>query len=180
MPPSGHGPGAGGPGMGGGMGFGPFAGAAPINSTMATANQMYDFWKTAGPRRYVGASTGYVFDNHDGFSFIDWFHKIGLAWDLSKYSVAGRLSSFIGAYHFIGQQPAVYARYKKVTDELDKQFRAGKIEPQEYGRKIMHEAMKYFGFLRDKKMMNEEEYRICIQLFAEEHGIEFSFGGPSR
>ncbi len=174
MPPRGPG------GPGPGMGFGPFAGGIPANSTMATANQMYDFWKTAGPRQHVGPSGGYVFDNNNGFSFIDWFHKIGLAWDLSKFSAAGRMSSFIGAYQFIGQQPAVYARYKKVTEELDKKYQLNRIEPQEYGRKIMHEAMRYFGFLRDKKMISEDEYRVCLQLFAEEHGIEFSFGGPSR
>lgn len=174
MPPRGPG----GPGFG--PGFGPFAGGLPPNSTMTTANQMYDFIKTTGAPMRVGAAGGHIFDNPSAFSFIDWFHKVGLAWDLSKYSAAGRFSSFIGAYQYIGQQPAMYARYKKVTDELDSLYKNGKIEPQEYGRKIMHEAMRYYAFLRDKKLMSEEEYRGCLMLFAQDHGIEFSFGGPSK
>ena len=178
-------PGPGGPGPGGPGGpfggFGGFARGVPMNSSMATANQVYDFVHTAGPRKYVGPNGGYLFENDQSFSFIEWYHQIKLAFDVSRVgSTPERHITFAGAYQYFKKQPAAYARFTKVTSELEKSFGAKQIEPQEYGRRIMHEAMVYYGFLKSTTMINEEDYRYFLMRFADEHNIDLSFGGPSK
>lgn len=166
------------PGPGGPMG--PFSGGIPANSTMATANQWRDFIKTTRNPEHFSGGGGYV-STQDAFSFIEFKHKLKLAWDLSYHTNGNsRFGSFIGNYQFLGKGQEKYARFTKVVGELDKSLRDGKIEPQHYGNRVMGEAMAYYGYMRDKTVISEEEYRDSVEKFAETKNIDFSWGEPSR
>ena len=178
MPPRGgygRGPGRG-PGMGPGMGG--YMGGIPRDSTMGTANQIYDFIKTTSMPPGVARAGGYV--KPSGFSFRDIFNRIGLAWDLSFDSKGRtRIGSFIGNFQYLSRNEAKYARFIRMVGELDSRHQKGEIEDELYGQRVMYEAMDYYGFMLRSTVIDEDTYRKNVEEFAASKGIDFSWGSPS-
>ena len=175
MPPSGGGP--------GGPGFGPFAGGLPANSTMGTANQLYDFIKTTRMPGPVGGLVGGGYVPSDEFSFIDIYHRIQLARTFSIHSNgASRFRSFIGNYQVLSNEACKRARLDKMVASLDKRRKNREIDDQTWGNRVMYEALQYFGWLKRNTVLTKERYRTEVMEFAEKHGIDFSFGdeAPAR
>lgn len=146
------------------------------NYTMRDANVAYDRRRTLGRPEAVGgiAGTGYI--PSEEFSFIDLGSRIKLAWDFSHHHKGlSRIGSFIGNFQVLTHNVSRQARLAQMEIQLGKRHTAKEIDDQTYGQRIMYEADRYYGWLRNKTVISEEEYRSHMTAFAEKHGIEYVF-----
>ena len=163
---------------------GPMGGMLPRDTNMGHANQLIDWRRTTGrPPAVPGlAGTGYI--PSSSFSLIDLYHRFQLAKTFSIHRPAGvsRFRAFVGNYQVLSHDMSKRARFDQMVSQLSKRRKDGDISDQKYADRIMYEAVHYYGWLKSKYVISEEQYREHVTEFAETHGIDFDFGdeAPSR